>query len=284
MNIDYHQPSGSGIVPLKSSERMEFDESNENEKNPSTSRADEVMESLADMEKASITFTLDLHRRNNFTRTDVRSIQDSTQQLYSTIAKQIENLPLKCDAGTKFMLNILLEKMVNMFTFINTDFKLFRLLQSRNLLRLPTIITIEKTNTKTLDIGPQDNLEIGNGKHYISLMDLEFQLKTFFECGNVLKKTLLFMKRLEDSDRIKHYVNGSTWNSIRRQYPSDIVIPLSFYADEYEVNDVLSSHNKKDVICGLYYNCLTIPDEYCLRLCNIFIAGAIKKWQLAKSA
>lgn len=60
-------------------------------------------------------------------------------------------------------------------------------------------------------------------------------------------------------------------------YPHDIVFPLSFYSDEFEINDTLSSHNKKHTICGLYYQCLVTPEQFASKLCNIFVAGFIKK-------
>lgn len=273
------QPSGSGICTLKSStnESIKGDEKIGSEDNQSVGEKDGVLESLTAINTASINFSLDLHRRNNLTRNDVRSVQDSTQQLYSMIANQIQRIPLQCDADTQFKLNSLLEKMMTMFNFINTDFKLFKVLQNRNIFKLPDVVIVEKTNVKKVQIGPHDDLEIDNDKQYIAIMDIEFQLKSYFECRDVLKQTLMFMSKLENSSKIKNFVNGARWNTVKQKYPNDIVIPLSFYADEYEINDVLSSHNKKDVICGLYYNCLITPDEYRSRLSNIFIAGAIKK-------
>ena len=80
-------PPGNELVPSKSSnnERIDCDETihGESSDNQSVEGADEAVESLAAVDTACINFTLDLHRRNNLTRTDVRTIQDSTQQLYS---------------------------------------------------------------------------------------------------------------------------------------------------------------------------------------------------------
>lgn len=275
-DISHHANTETSVRSDFQSDVAEHDREECNEYNIEY-HTDAVMDALPAIDKACINFTLDLHRRSNLTRADVRNIQDNTQHLYAVLADQIQLLPLQNDGDTQFKLGVLLDKMINMFNFINTDFKLFKLLEKRDIFKLPTIITVEKSKIKTLTLRPEDNIEINNDKHYIALLDVEFQLRKFFESGDVFEKTLEYIKTLENSDRIKNFINGNIWTNIKQKYPNETVLPINLYADEYEINDVLSSHNKKDVICGLYYSCLTIPDEYRSRLCNIFVAGAIKK-------
>lgn len=108
-------------------------------------------------------------------------------------------------------------------------------------------------------------------------MDIQFQLKSFFESLNVFKETVNYQQEIERSDRLRNFINGSVWQTVKNKYPGDFVLPLSFYVDEYEINDNLSSYNKKDAICGMYYTCLTIPEKYASKLKNIFVAGTVKK-------
>lgn len=82
-------------------------------------------------------------------------------------------------------------------------------------------------------------------------MDIEFQLKSFFESKNVWKDTIDHLNELELSERIRNYINGSTSQTVKAKYPGEYVLPLSFYADDYEINDNLPSHDKKDAICGM---------------------------------
>lgn len=119
---------------------------------------------------------------------------------------------------------------------------------------------------------------------------IEFQIRSFFETDNVLQKTIENAAFFEQSTNIAHFVNGNVWKNIKAKYRQDndlngscnYIIPISLYADEFEVNDPLSSHSKTDSVCGIYYNFPTVPDAHKSKLCNIFVAGIIRKVAISK--
>ena len=84
-------------------------------------------------------------------------------------------------------------------------------------------------------------------------------------------------EKLESSGKNCNFVNGSKWKQVRQKYQGDSVIPLWLYADEFEINDSQSSHSNRHSVCGIYYNFPTIPSEFSSKLCNIFVAGMVKK-------
>lgn len=241
------------------------------------SKKQHLLESLGDIKAAAVNFTLKLHQKNNLTRADVRSIQKDSQDMYSIIAKKIEEIPLQIDAESQFDFETYVNSLKTSFDFINTDYKFFKYLQQQNLYKPPNVITIQNDTVTEIPLLDPEHLPIESEKNYVVLMDIEFQLKSFFESENVWKETISHLHELERSDRIRNFINGSTWQTVKAKYPGDYVLPLSFYADEYEINDNLSSHNKKDAICGMYYTCLAIPEKYASKLKNIFVAGTVKK-------
>lgn len=234
-------------------------------------------QSLADIRAAAVNFTLKLHQKNHITRADVRSIQKESQDVFSVIADKIEELPLQISPELQFKFESYIEALKTPFDFINTDYKFLKYLQQNNLYKPPCVITIDNDVVTETALFDPENFPIETEINHIVMMDINFQLKSFFESKNVWKETITHLHELEQSDRIRNIVNGSTWQQVKEKYAGDFVLPLTFYSDEYEINDNLSSHNKKDTICGMYFTCLVIPEKYASKLRNIFVAGTVKK-------
>ncbi|XP_058454051.1 uncharacterized protein LOC131432029 isoform X1 [Malaya genurostris] len=242
--------------------------SNESMKN--TNEHDVNSSHLADETVPSIilNFLLNLHKRNNLTRSDVKSIVANVQEIHTNIANCLRKLPILFENDESALeLQNFIEKLVHSFDSIDSDYKFISYLEMNNLYKPPIIHQLKTDEMKT---------------HYTAITDIEFQLKTYFESYNVFNKTVQYMCELEKSGRISNFVNGSTWKRVKMKYPHDTVLPLSFYTDEFEINDNLSSHNKRDVVCGMYYTCLTTPIEYSSKLSNIFVAGVMKKVTISK--
>ncbi|XP_055544170.1 uncharacterized protein LOC129729547 [Wyeomyia smithii] len=109
------------------------------------------------------------------------------------------------------------------------------------------------------------------------LMPLEYQIKIFFQCEDLLEKTVFNTTKLEKSVNILNFVAASKWKQIREKYENDVIIPIWLYSDEFGVNDTQSSHSNRHSICGIYYSFPTFPEEFQGKLCNIFVAGMLKK-------
>lgn len=232
-------------------------------------------------QNSAVDFTLRLHSETNISRSDVVYIQKEAIKLNSKIVDEIIKMLPQIISNTpqvKFEFESYLEKLKNPFSSIDTEYKFFNYLQEKNIFRIPQIVTVENN---TVNTHPETDTVVQEKSHLV-MLNIEFQLKTLFSSPNVLKTTLEQIEKHQQSDFITSVVNGSKWREIQKKYSNDIVIPISLYADEFEVNDNLSSHNKKHVVCGVYYSVPVFPEEFKSKLCNIFVAAMVKKVDLAE--
>lgn len=229
------------------------------------------------IENSALNFTLSLLAKNNFTRKDVFTVQNEVSTLLSALSDYIATLNVALpDSENEFMFRATLNKMKSLFQTINSDYKLFKYLNSVTGLELPSIVTVVNDKRKISTI--QDfNVNLEDNKSYLILMPIAGQIKTFFQCEDVLEQTLNNQARLENSSSIDNFVNGLLWRKIKQKYASDITIPVWIYADEFEINDSQSSHNNRHSVCGIYFNFPSIPAEYAAKLNNILVAGMLKK-------
>lgn len=231
---------------------------------------------LLDIESQSVSLTLYLHSKTNLTRENVHDIQKNISVLNSKTVSNIKNLPLKIvDPQVEYELNTYLDRLENGFDFIDTDYKFFKHLEDKNLFKMPTMVQIDH---EPVPIGISiEDVQIENDKSYVVLSAVEFQIRKFLQTDNIIKDVIKNTLELQKSQLIQNIVNGQVWQDIRAKYKSEHIIPISLYCDEFEINDCLSSHNKKHAICGVYYSFPTLPEKYASKLCNIFIAAMIKK-------
>lgn len=227
----------------------------------------------------ALKLTLFMHKHSNFTRKDVYQMQNEIAIMFSEVADNFEKFkPYITDPENKFNYQTQIDKLKTIFDLVNTEHKFFKYLKNTVGFELPTIVTLEKNNNiafKFLNI--ENDTEVDLQNNYLIIMPIEFQIKVFFECNGILNATLRNTKKLEKSSEIKNYINGSTWKVIKQKYTNKYVLPVWLYADEFEINDSQSSHSNRHSVCGIYYKFPTIPKEYQSRLCNIFVAGMVKK-------
>lgn len=231
---------------------------------------------LQEIRRSAVELTLQLHKETNLSRRDVQKIQHAVSKYNSQVVSQINNLlpSVSSNPEVEFELGGYLRRLQDPFDFIDSDHKFFKHLEQLNIFRFPIIIHIEKEQ-KFPEV--KTNSDIEEKKIYTVMNDIEFQLRAYFSNQKVLQETINYTQKQEISSEFNNFVSAQLWKTIRQKYPVDILIPVALYSDEFEINDNLSAHNKKHCICGVYYNILTIPDQYKSKLCNILVAAMIKK-------
>lgn len=236
-------------------------------------------EDLEEICQAVVELTLELHNETNLSRVDTRNVQKKTSLLTSKIADKIEKLiPFNLvEPQTVFELKGLLKRLQSPFDFIDSDFKFFKYLENLNIFRYPYMIAIENNKPVIIDVNDVKDKDATN---YLVMINIEFQIKAFFSVPEVLETTLTHTAKLEACTVKNSIATGTAWKAIREKYQTELLIPISLYTDDFEINDNLSSHNKKHSICGVYYSFPTIPDQYSSKLCNIFVAAMVKKVDL----
>lgn len=104
-------------------------------------------------------------------------------------------------------------------------------------------------------------------------MPIEFQIQKFFEMKNVFKKVKLYTAKMQEGEKIDHFIKGRLWKEKMKNFrPDQVAIPFHFYGDGVEVNNPLGPHSKSGEQQFNYFSFPTIPAEYASRLENIFVA------------
>ncbi|EAT44879.1 AAEL003793-PA, partial [Aedes aegypti] len=234
-------------------EPMEYDESNINDEQlaaandtetPNTSlvsnktveaeKSTTIHESIRTVEQKALSFILALHKKRNFTRKDVIDIQREIKSMYSQLEQLIRACaPAASDPQAQYTFDVMLSKISSLFDFIDTEHKLFKYLRDRDLMRKPQMFIIQRNGIINVDVNDDDFAQ--NSKACLVLMDLEFQIRKFLESDNVLEEMKQNVNTLMGKPNLCHYINGSTYQKIYAKYPDRTIIPIFFYADEFEI-------------------------------------------------
>lgn len=239
-------------------------------------------QNLEEMHRSAVEFTLGLHNETNLSRRDVVNIQHAVGHLNTQIISKINTLlpSISSHPEVEFELKGYLRRLENPFIFIDSDYKFLNYLERSNIFRFPVIVPLESNqHESTKNFNPN----IQEKQNCTIMNDIEFQLKTYFSDENVLKATINHTRKLENSNEINSFVSAQLWKEIKKKYVDEIVLPIALYSDEFEINDNLSSHNKKHSICGVYYSIVTLPDQHKSKLCNILVAAMIKKTDIGEA-
>lgn len=206
--------------------------------------------------------TLGLHNNSRTTRKEVISIQnDVTCKVVQPILNIISEatIPYLRDETRKKDVQLLVEQLKQPFPFISSEHRLFKQLKSNDLLKLPTMYTINEELVEMVLHGePTVDLQHVRG----CLMPIEFQMKKYFESGSIFHETMENMSKIEQSKSITNFINGSLWRQIKDVRRNEILIPYFVYSDEVEICDPLGSNAGTHKICGFYYNFPTIPSHH----------------------
>ncbi|XP_055544191.1 uncharacterized protein LOC129729560 [Wyeomyia smithii] len=233
--------------------------------------------SLNQIDRSALNFTLKQHAKSNFNRKDVYSVQNDVTELLTKLSNHIVSLNVaSSDIDNTFIFNSTMEQIKVMFKNVNSDYKLFKYIESTIGLQTPSVITVENNERSVF---PIQQLEIDKepAKNFLIIMPILYQIKTFFESENIFEQTIENQTRLEKSSVIANFINGSKWLQVKEKYGNEIVIPVWLYGDEFEVNDSQSSHSNRHSVSGIYFSFPTIPETYASKLNNIFVAGMLKK-------
>lgn len=227
------------------------------------------------LETDSFNFTLNLHSKVNVTRKDVYSIQHDISQILSKIVSEIETFEIIFrNAQDEFSFKMLMSRIRSVFDGINSDHNVIKSVSTKVGLPLPEVVKIDKE----LEIKSMDFEFEEENVNSLIVMPITEQVKSFFESGDNLDIIINNTKKLEGTSSITNVVNGTKWTETKAKHGNyKYLVPVSLYADEFEVNDSQSSHSNRHSVCGFYYNFPTIPREQSSKLKNIFVAGMAKK-------
>ena len=153
---------------------------------------------LSEIKNSVLNFSLQLHNRIEFTRKDVIQIQNSVTDF---ITKPISNM-LKSvlsnanNSESSVNINDLIVYIAQPFSEIESEYKFIKKLQNELLYKTPTTFLISNNLSEVIINGIPI---ICPNKVEGCLMDINFQIKRYFETGDILSETLTNMDRLKSS-------------------------------------------------------------------------------------
>lgn len=220
---------------------------------------------------------LQLHNKDNFARSDVLFVQqlivefgNEQLQRFRTFAETLIR-----DSNDKLNVVSFVAGEQQSFSQCNTEFLLLKQLKELQLCdNSDNTVEIDR---KTVIQHKRGVPTIVDKRVTISVMPLEFQFTTFFECNDHLLRSLNIMEAFYNlpypsrSDSFTNFCQGPLWQAKAKKFRSEgkIVLPYFLYADETEMNNGLGPHASPSF--QVYYS---FPF---LRQSPLFTAGIIQK-------
>lgn len=221
----------------------------------------------------SATFASTFYNETSMNRRHVQTIVDSTR----TFIKNVIFSYLK-PTVLSFLNNVddkrKIEEVINLFEnpFVSFDseYKRFKYFKD-----LGTFIKPE-----SYVIGQQSIGKIVDSNYVIvptnvtgQYVSVKLVLQKLFGIPGFLQQILNYMQSLlMESNGISNIVQAESYKILQEKYPNRIIIPLIFYYDEFEVNDLLGSHTDTHKIGAVYYSLPCIPPNVQSHLINIQVA------------
>lgn len=117
-----------------------------------------------------------------------------------------------------------------------------------------------------------------NLQHQGVIMDIEFQIKSFFELDGVLEGVIKYQNEVMDlpSGTYRNFLNGSTWKSIAEKYSGRNCIPIFLYNDDFQIDDKVGPHASVNSLSAFYYLFPSLPPHVLSKIDSIFLAMIVK--------
>lgn len=256
---------------------------------------------------AAFDFALKLAKNMSVPRNSVFEVIGYVQKFLESIGEGMQHLVIPLLKGEKVheFENVVSIMVNESFKKVNTESKLDKCLSDAKLISPlrkvplkdpdPSIMDVDEDETSEADDDYICNEDDSNGDSDVSggddsdpggddgskrseprkpvLMDVRFQIKSFFEMPGVFDKIKSNTDNIRKTNKLNHFINGKVWKKKLQHFKKDdIVIPYHLHIDDTQTNNPLGSHvTNGDQTC-VYYSFPTIPNEYLARLDTIFTA------------
>ncbi|XP_036347292.1 uncharacterized protein LOC118756644 [Rhagoletis pomonella] len=203
---------------------------------------------------SAVIFSCELYSKNYLSSSIQKNVSNICKILVANIKDTLKN---EIDIPLTNKLREVFKLCSDPLQYVNTEYKFFKYIQSKNLFHSFSEHTINNEIVPRIRLG-NPTLAETNSKAYIT--PLRFQFKKNFELKSLLRKTLNNTQFLQNQTQYSNFVNGSIFKSKEQKIgKGKLIIPYFLYSDDFETNNPLGSHTTKDSIRGCYYSFPTIP-------------------------
>lgn len=224
----------------------------------------------------ALEFALSLHSQPNLTRKDVFKIQNFvTENIFNKLSVYLLNMTSKLDSSVEIKSKLVraLKSIPTIFDNVNTEHLLNNTLTKRELMKPAKDFVISRDVGITFE-NRRALYDIQNTTG--TLLPISFQVSAFAKRNGRIEEMVSNLEKYSNqSDAIRHYIQGSTWKSMMEtvQHEEDtIYLPLGLYTDGLQYNNSLGAHT--DSVDNLYYYYPLLEDPFHKN--NIHLAACLK--------
>lgn len=188
-----------------------------------------------------------LYAAPNLPRIRVQEMFNDTKDLLeevistvkSTFDNTLRNVLVPEENNTSIDNN--LDKIIKTFDLFSTEYKLFKLLNDTGCFMTAENQTIGDTMDDKFVDGRMSKEKAAVKSKFVPQREV---LQAFFSLPRVLEIVLNYMKSLsEETEVLRNFIQGRLWREkVQRYFVGKIIIPIFLHFDDFEVNNVLGSH------------------------------------------
>lgn len=225
---------------------------------------------------AALDFGCKLAANMNVPRNSVFEVINDTKRFLCSIVEGMQSLviPWVKEENVIDFKNII-SIMGESLESVSTEYQLNKCLLEKKLISSVRKVKIGERTVDPLmhsDSDDEDDGEVSK-QETVSLMPINFQIKSFFELPHVFEKLQSNTENIKKDGRLNHFINGKLWKSKLQHFSKDdVVIPYHLHIDDTQTNNPLGTHTTNGDQTCVYYSFPTMPNEYSSRLENIFTA------------
>lgn len=105
----------------------------------------------------------------------------------------------------------------------------------------------------------------------IQVIPMKEVLTRFLELPGILTRLLAEVNAAHDGNIKYSILDGDRWKQVRARYGTKLVLPVTLYFDDFEINNPLGSRKGRSKMGAMYFTISCIPSEFGSLLENIFL-------------
>ncbi|XP_072759388.1 uncharacterized protein [Anoplolepis gracilipes] len=239
--------------------------------------------SVFDVKKALVDSTLvfvsKLYASDTLNRAHVQEIVDATSELLSSgylniLKNKVFKMLSKFDYNNEDLreLSLMFNACDNIFSGLYSDYERLETLKESEFYTAPITYVIgshyrpRKQENKTVM-----SHELDTGQ-YVPIKEV---LKRFLELSGCFDAITSNLEHLSQKDEpFSNVVQGKMWKEkVAKHFYGKTVLPLLFFFDNMDPDNITGSHAGHHKLGALYYNIACVPQGYASKLDNIFLAS-----------
>lgn len=210
-----------------------------------------------------------LYANSNLPRSTAHNILKSLQEFLESSIEPLKKKCLSVESADSDNLGYIFDIVKNSFSEFKTEHVTMKKLEKAGYFIPPMSIPITGKLKPRRKRGEKKLVVVNSTIEFIPLKPV---LKKFLEEPNVFASITKFINSKQNKIQVSSMLEGEVWQSILQYFPNKLVLPLTIFFDDYEINNPLGSHRGKAKMGGVYYTLSCIPYQFASKQKNIFLA------------